>query len=257
MDEWREAGVKIEEYLRPATYPVAVRFLARGEEAPEKARRPLVEVGAPIAVCQGLSLCRRRGMTVLLDREQSSCPLVGAAMGWEEGGEDFLTASFLQVMNYARDEETAKRRMEGMARLEKGRYTALVLSPLARTRVEPHLVLVYGNPAQVMRLVQAVVRWTGEGVPAAFGGIGGSCNEGIVRTFLDGVPRVALPGNGDRVFAATQDDEIIFAFPASWTEKVLEGLEATSARGVRYPVPIFMNYRLPFADLVEKFGGGS
>lgn len=105
-----------------------------------------------------------------------------------------------------------------------------------------------------MRLVQAVSRWTGERVAAGFGGIGGSCNEGLVRTFLEEEPRVALPGNGDRVFAATQDDELLFCFPASWAEKVVDGLRATSERGIRYPIPTFLNYRLPFLDLMARFG---
>jgi uncharacterized protein (DUF169 family) len=104
-----------------------------------------------------------------------------------------------------------------------------------------------------MRLVHATAHWTGERVPAEFGGIAGSCNEGLVRTFTTATPRVALPGNGDRVFATTHDDELIFAFPAAWADRILQGLEATSERGIRYPIPTFINYRLPFTDLMQKF----
>ncbi|NPV58897.1 MAG: DUF169 domain-containing protein [Actinobacteria bacterium] len=257
MENWVEVGKKLEEHLRPATFPLGIRFLAEGEAAPERARRPIDESGCPIAICQAFSISRRRGLTLYFDREQSSCPLASAALGWGQGGEEALMASFLQVMNYARDEETARKKSGGMAKLEAGRYPALVIFPLTRARVEPHLAMVYGTPAQVMRLVQATSRWTGERVQAAFGGIGGSCNEGLIGTFLADMPRAALPGNGDRVFAATQDDEMIFAFPASWAERVLEGLEATASRGVRYPVPTFMDYHLPFVDLVAKFGQGA
>jgi uncharacterized protein (DUF169 family) len=253
MDEWRDSGARLEGFIRPATFPVAVRFLAPGENPPERARRPSTEVGGKIAICQGLTLARERGLTMLLDLVESSCPLANSALGWDELiGPSFMVA-FLQTMNYARDEDTANRRVEGMARLEPGAYPGIVLSPLSRTRIEPHLILVYGNPAQIMRLVHATSRWTGDRVAADFGGIAGSCNEGIVRTFITGNPRVALPGNGDRVFATTHDDELIFAFPASWAERIMEGLEATGARGIRYPIPTFMNYRLPFEDLMEKF----
>lgn len=162
-------------------------------------------------------------------------------------------ATFLRTMNYSRDDETARRRSEDMAMLEPGRYTGVVLSPLTRTRVEPHIIMIYGNPAQIMRLVHATAHWTGERVPAEFGGIAGSCNEGLVRTFTTATPRVALPGNGDRVFATTHDDELIFAFPAAWADRILQGLEATSERGIRYPIPTFINYRLPFTDLMQKF----
>jgi uncharacterized protein (DUF169 family) len=254
MERWHKLGSRLEEFLRVSTFPVAVRFLEKGEEAPEKARLPVQEAGEPMALCQGITFTRRRGLTMCFDRDQSTCPLAISALGWDEGeGLDFLPA-FLLAMNYARDEESARRKAKGMARLERGRFDRLVLSPLARTRVEPHLVMVFGNPAQVMRLVQAVSRWTGERVAAGFGGIGGSCNEGLVRTFLEEQPRVALPGNGDRVFAATQDDELLFCFPASWADRVEEGLEATSRRGIRYPIPTFLNYRLPFVDLMAKYG---
>ncbi|MBN2027548.1 MAG: DUF169 domain-containing protein [Actinobacteria bacterium] len=253
MEEWRDYGGKLEGHLRPATFPVAIRFLEPGEDPPERARRPREETGSSIALCQGLTLTRERGLTMLFELEESSCPLANAALGWDvTTGPSFMSA-FLITMNYARDEDTATRRTEGMDMLEPGAYSGLVLSPLTRTRVEPHLIVVYANPAQIMRLVHATARWTGERVPADFGGIAGSCNEGIVRTFAMAAPRVALPGNGDRVFATAHDDELIFAFPSAWAERIMEGLEATSARGVRYPIPTFINYHLPFTDLMEKF----
>jgi uncharacterized protein (DUF169 family) len=254
MQEWRERGERIESFIRPATFPIAVRFLSPHEEPPERARRPLDEAGCKVALCQGLTLTRERGLTMYFEREGSGCPLANAALGWEGEADPSFMMAFLQMMNYARDEDTARKRAEGMAMLEPGAFPGVVFSPLTRTRVEPHLVLVYGNPAQIMRLVHATVRWTGERVPAEFGGIAGSCNEGVIRTFVSDTPRVALPGNGDRVFATTHDDELIFAFPADWAERIVEGLEATSARGIRYPIPTFINYHLPFEDLVDRFG---
>ena len=155
-------------------------------------------------------------------------------------------------MSYAADEAAARARVEGLSRLEPGEFPTLVFSPLARTRVEPQVVVVYGNPAQVMRMVHAASRWTGDTVAAGFGGIAGSCNEGFIRTFREDAPRVALPGNGDRVFAATRDDEILFAFPASWAERIVEGLETTSASGVRYPIPTMLEYELPFDRLMSQ-----
>ncbi|MDY6795029.1 MAG: DUF169 domain-containing protein [Actinomycetota bacterium] len=255
MEKWLELGKRLEGFLRPATFPVAVRFLEPGDEPLEKAKRPVDATGCPISICQGLTLTRTRGQTLIFDKEECSCPLATSAYGWDESFDPSFVTTFLQVMNYARDAESAMSRVRNMAKLEPGKYTSLILSPLTRTRIEPHLVLVYGNPAQIMRLVHAVARSTGETVSAGFGGIAGSCNEGIARTFLEDIPRVALPGNGDRVFAVTRDDEIIFSFPAHFADEIIEGLEATSERGVRYPIPTFIDYRLPFSDLMNRFGG--
>ena len=253
METWRDLGSRLERHIRPATFPIALRVLKPGEEVPEGARRPRDAVGCPIALCQGLTLTRQRGMTLLLEREESSCPYANSSLGWGNSDDTPLMRAFFRAMNYARDDAAAAKRDEGMARLTAGSCAGVVLSPLTRTRIEPHVVMVYGNPAQIMRLVHACTHWTGERVPADFGGLAGSCNEGFVRTYASGDPRVALPGNGDRVFATAHDDELIFAFPAVWGDRVLEGLEATSARGVRYPIPTFMEYRLPFGDLMQKF----
>lgn len=254
MERWRALGADLERHLRPATFPVAVRFLPGGEEPPQGARRPLDETGCKIAVCQALTLTRERGLTLAMGLDDSSCPLVNAAMGWDASIAPEVMMPFFQAMNYARDEESARKRAEGMARLEPGAYPAVVFSPLTRTRVVPDVVLVYANPAQAMRLVHAVTHWTGERVAADFGGLAGSCNEAVVRTFVADSPRVALPGNGDRVFATAHDDELIFAFPESWADRIVEGLQATADRGVRYPIPTFMDYNLPFVGLMAKFG---
>jgi len=254
MERWQEVSSCIEKHIRPATFPVAVRFLREGEAPPERSRRPVADIGSPMAFCQGLTLTRTRGWTMAFGPEDSNCPVAIYAMGWGEQVGLSLIYGFLQAMNYSVDEASAKARIDGLARLEPGEFPMLVLSPLSRTRVEPQVVLVYGNPAQVMRMVQAACRPTGETVSAGFGGIGGSCNEGFIRTFREDAPRVALPGNGDRVFAATGDDEMIFAFPASWADRIVEGLESTSASGVRYPIPTMLEYELPFARLMPQAG---
>jgi len=252
MIDWSGIASAVEKHVRPATFPVAVGFLSAGEEAPEKARRPLEDLGSPLALCQGITLTRTRGWTVAFGPSDSSCPVAGYTMGWAPREDTAKMTAFLQAMNYAADENVAERRVEDLARLTPGDVGQIVFSPLARSRVEPHLGLVYGNPAQVMRLVQAACRWSGGKVSGGFGGIAGSCNEGVLRTYLDQSPRVALPGNGDRVFAMTQDNEMVFAFPASWAERIAGGLEATAGSGIRYPIPFRFNHRLPFADLMAR-----
>src|ERR1700736_2888554 len=59
-------SAKIDEYVRPATFPVAVKFLRKGEAAPEKARRPLAYMQLHVTVCQGGAIARRYGWTTVL-----------------------------------------------------------------------------------------------------------------------------------------------------------------------------------------------
>ena len=57
----QEIGRIIEKYIRPITFPVAVKFQEKKDQPPGKFKRPLKDLGHPIALCQGVALARRIG----------------------------------------------------------------------------------------------------------------------------------------------------------------------------------------------------
>ena len=68
-----------------------------------------------------------------------------------------------------------------------------------------------------------------------------------------------IPGNGERIFAAAQDDEMVFAAPAKYLQDVATGLkEAGRAVGARYPATSYQNFEpeLPKAhiEMGKKLG---
>src|ERR1700730_11708631 len=73
---------KIDEYVRPSTFPVAVKFLRKGEAPPEKARRPLADMERHVTVCQGWAIARRYGWTTVLRAEDMKCPLGALVAGF-------------------------------------------------------------------------------------------------------------------------------------------------------------------------------
>jgi uncharacterized protein (DUF169 family) len=123
-------------------------------------------------------------------------------------------------------------------KLRKGQYAGVVFSPLEWTKIDPDLVMIFCNPAQLMRLVHGATQETGAGVQSMFSGRAGTCTEGVLQTFKAGAPKVVLPGNGDRVWAMVQDGEMAFTMPANWLDSVIRGLEATHQTGIRYPIPV-------------------
>jgi uncharacterized protein (DUF169 family) len=68
-------------------------------------------------------------------------------------------------------------------------------------------------------------------------------------------PQIVIPGNGERIFAMTQDDEMVFAMPAKFIPDLIQGLnEAGKAVGSRYPVPPFQFFQPEFPKAHKDMG---
>ena len=64
-----------------------------------------------------------------------------------------------------------------------------------------------------------------------------------------------LPGNGERIFAATQDDEMAFAAPGKGFVELGDGLKKVGkAIGARYPVTPYLNFQPDFPKAHKELG---
>ena len=255
MQNWHRLGEKVRRYINPATFPVAVRFLKEASEIPPSARRPLRDLKVPMAPCQGAAMARRYGWTVAFGKEDVGCAIAANTYGWERVGEEEGVIRFMTHMNYARDEKAAREALASFRQLDIGDNPVVVYSPLERTKVEPDVVLIYVNPAQLMRLIHGGTYGSGTPIESSFSGRAGSCTEGVIGAYLDRALKVVVPGNGDRVWGGCQDHEMLMALPAAGLAEVAEGLEKTHRQGIRYPIPTYMRYSpevafsLPLADI--------
>jgi uncharacterized protein (DUF169 family) len=67
-----------------------------------------------------------------------------------------------------------------------------------------------------------------------------ACAQEFVYPHLSQKCNVIIPAQGERLFAMTMDDELVFSIPKSQIEAVLEGVEITHKRGIsRIPTPYF------------------
>ncbi|MDY7031392.1 MAG: DUF169 domain-containing protein, partial [Thermodesulfobacteriota bacterium] len=118
------------------------------------------------------------------------------------------------------------------------RYKAVLMGPLVYNPFEPDIVLIYGNPAQMIILINALQFEDYE--QFQFFCVGESaCADSIARCYLNNKPSLAIPCYGERRYGHVQDDELVMALPASWVEKALTGLEDLYNRGIRYPISHF------------------
>ncbi len=252
---------KIEEilnqYVRPQCFPVAVKMVSSEEEIPEKARMPKRDLNIQMPVCQEIALARRYGWVMAMGLEDMLCPLGALALGFLPAKNKFLDGSF-NVPFWVKDQGIRAKMSKSIPQLEYGKYSHMVASPLHRTEFDPQVIIVYGNPAQISRLVQAAAYETGE--PVVSESIGGfACGEEITRTILTDRCQSVMVGGGDRAIALTQDHEAAFAIPFSKAEEIMEGLEKTHKAGMRYPTAsnLLFEAKFPpsFAELMDYLKG--
>jgi uncharacterized protein (DUF169 family) len=250
MMEAQELDQRLWYYVRPQSFPLGIRMVKRGEAFPGKARRPRADMGIQVAICQAVGMARRYGWTLAVGYEDIACPLTYIPFGFSR--EVSFSAEGHACAGIYTDSPEAGARSEALVpRLEYGRYRGLVVGPLARIDFQPDLFVVYGNSAQVMRLVQGALYSRGGALSSlSTGRI--DCAEIVIRTFQEGRPQFILPCSGDRIFGLTADDEMVFSAPFSWAEEIVKGLEGTHKGGIRYPIPVYMRFQPSFPPQYEE-----
>lgn len=251
----REMADFIRNEVRIKTFPIAVKFLKDPAGFPEKTRRPSVAMGKRVTICQGVTMARNHGWTVGLTREDLICVPAMIAFGFSDSPDPLgsLTKLFCEI-DFSGSEEAARKEMSSMHRFQNREYEAMVLSPLAKDLYAADVMVVFGNPAQMMRLVQAWTYITGERVAGSFGGKV-ECDEYLIAPFKTQAARIAIPGNGDRIFSGSQDDEMAFSIPGQYLKDLVRGLSESGKKvGARYPVPPYQNFQPEFPKAHVNLG---
>jgi uncharacterized protein (DUF169 family) len=250
---FKEMAEFISNNVRLKTFPVGVKFLSEESEFPEKTRQPSTFLNKRITICQAVTMARVYGWTVGVTRDDLICLPAMLVFGFTPAPDpgEVLGRLFCQV-DFAKDEEGAKKEIESLSRFANEEYRAIVLAPLQKGLFEPDTVAIYGNPAQIMRLVQALVYEKRRRITGNFGGKV-ECSEYLIAPFKNQAPRITIPGNGDRIFSMTQDDEMVFSIPGQLLEELVQGLkESGKMVGARYPVTFYQNFQPEFPKLYKE-----
>jgi MtaA/CmuA family methyltransferase len=236
----KKVNEELNTYIRPQTFPTAIRMFRQGESLPEKAKRPGRDFQRGFMNCMTIDMVRRYGWTIALTREDSICSLGIVALGFDKELKYHREGNLCEAM-YTETAEAGSRSEAAVDKFAYNQFCALVAAPLDRCDFEPHLICIYASPAQVMRLVQASLWRRGGKLTSSFGGRI-DCSEIIVTTMKTNECQVILPCSGDRIFGQTQDHEMAFTIPYARIEEVMEGLRGTHKGGIRYPITQFMEY---------------
>jgi uncharacterized protein (DUF169 family) len=250
MTDWPALTREIERLLHLRTYPVAYRKLERAAELDEIPRVRRLDRG--MTFCQVPTMVRRGGWTVGVTREnlgERCARLNGLAATTEE--EKQREAENFSNTWYATVEE-ARKQMEDYPLIPPGE--AVVLSPLAAGKIEPDVVMIYGNPAQLMLLMNALQFRKHRRFQSHFIGEG-ACADGLAQCYTSGEPALAIPCYGERRFGSVTEDELVLVVPPGEIERAVDGLQGLWQRGLRYPIMYFGPENDPTASLARVYPG--
>lgn len=253
QDVWKAKEEQLNRYVRLDTFPLGVNFLKKGDAFPEKTGTPS-SMGIKIALCQATNIARRWGWSMGIEKDDINCIPALMGFGWREPETPDAVIDFLMSMGYFETKEAAIKTLEKMTIMEPGRFERLYISPLSRTRLEPDIVVIYGNPAQMMRLAQGYIYKRG-GVVTSETNLGFTCTSEMIWPFKEGKAHLIHPGRGERILGLTQDHEMAFSLPASQLDDLIAGLEATHKVGSRYPVQSYLFFepmQIPQFKELEK-----
>jgi dephospho-CoA kinase len=230
--KWEKVVRRMELLLRLRSFPVAMKMLEKKEQLQEVPflRRPEHK----LTMCQMINLVRNFDWTVGAEVEDFGFSTCSSILGLNELPYFYKDGTFRSIV-WVQTKEDGRRYEAAVPRLPTGQYEAVAMAPLVYDPFEPDIVLVYGNPAQMILLINALQFEDYEVMQ--FHCVGeSSCSDAIARCYLSGKPQLSIPCYGERRYGHAQDDELVMALPPAYVKKALRGLEVLYRRGVRYPI---------------------
>jgi uncharacterized protein (DUF169 family) len=233
MGNHKQLDDQLNKYLRLATFPVAVKLIKEPKDLENV--KFLKKPENQLALCQIFSYARYYGWTMVCTKENNLCPLAEISLGFEESNRLFEEGGFF-VGRYNETKEAAKKTTASMPKIQLGKYHAILSGALGRVDFEPDLVLIWGNSAQIMRIIQGYL-WKRGGRISMSTFCDGVCADTIANAILTGDLQIAFPCLGDRRFGMAMDSDLIASIPLGIMNEIIEGIEKTHKAGTRYPIP--------------------
>lgn len=243
--DWTTLIRKIEALLRLRTFPVGLKlFEDPADLAKNKwARRPATKS----TLCQLITLVRTFDWTIGATAEDFPLGMCASIIGLVEPPEQVKDGTFRSLV-WCQTKEDGKKCEDSLPRIPTGKFRAVLLAPQVYGSFEPDLVLIYGNPAQMILIINALQFTDYERLQ--FFCVGeSSCADAIAQGYLTGKPALAIPCYGERRYGHAQDDELVIALPPQFVEKVERNLEELYKRGIQYPISYLGTQSDPLAGM--------
>ena len=169
---------------------------------------------------------RPRAKLFYATADEQLCKGGATAIGLMDAPEKVKTGEFYYELGRFSSIGSAKRTMDAIPKIENMMY-ALVYAPLEKANFHPDVIVIISNPAQAMKLSQALVYTLGGRVESDFAGIQSICADAVAGPFLRKTANITLGCSGSRKFADIKDEEVIVGLNAENIGCVVNALNET------------------------------
>jgi uncharacterized protein (DUF169 family) len=136
MPGLKEVEQMLNTFIRPSTFPVAIKMLSSEDEMPERTRRPFQQIKKKVAICQGIGMSRKLGWTIGMGKEDMQCALGAAPFGFFKNI-DFFNEGNMAVDMFTVSKELGKTEEDLVDRFDYGVYSHILVAPLSRAAFDP------------------------------------------------------------------------------------------------------------------------
>ncbi len=257
MTNFNEANDILLKYLRVKTQPLSMKFIKNAGEIPEGVMRPSI-FKSKMALCQINTIARKWNMALAATPEEINCAAALLAFGWATLGElnhEKELVNFMVSAGYVADIERARSSLKEQAYFsgqKKFDSKGYIVAPIASEVIkEPDVILIYGNPAQIARMVQSMIYVEGGAIESR-AHLGLSCIGEMIEPVISRKAMYIIPGRGERQIGMAADDEMAFTLPTEKLPDLLTGLKETDEKGTRYPIQPFLFFEPRFNKAVSQ-----
>ncbi len=248
MSDWAERSEAIKNALKLRTEPIGFRRLQDAAELEDI--EGVVRWPAGCVFCQIPYMARVAKMTVAVTGEEKLNYRCKRLHGLVPSREGDVEAECTQLSRtWMPSPEEAMKQQKDYPIVPPGQ--AIVAGPLGKASFEPDMVMVFGNPAQIMLLLCGLQKVRYEKFEFSFIGEG-ACMDSFGRYYATGKTSVAIPCYGERALGQVADDEIVVALPPEEVDRAIEGMNTLASIGFGYPIPTIGGFTdpNPFLDQV-------
>jgi uncharacterized protein (DUF169 family) len=233
--DWPAIVGDLERLLKLRSVPFGMKMFERREdmEAVPRIRRPQ----NVHTLDQVVGQASRLGWTVGVTSEDLVGAQCRAVVGLGAAKTDDWRSGRHMTGVWFSTEDDARAHQAAMHCVPDGQFQALAVAPLAGGRLDPpDIALFYATPGAMIYFINGL-QWAGY-KRFDWSVVGESaCADSWGRALTTRLPSLSIPCFAERRYGGVLDDEMLMALPPEYLLKAIEGMNALSRNGFRYPFP--------------------